>query len=71
MPEIVLPRGSPCHIISLLSYQVQIKPAALAVNAATEQTRSTLCVYQRLIEYCHHPTEGAHRVILWHCSTAS
>lgn len=48
MTEIVLPRGSPCHIISLLSYQVQIKPAALAVNVVIEQTRNTLFMYRHL-----------------------
>lgn len=64
MTEIVLPRGSPCHIISLLSYQVQIKPAALAVNVVIEHTRNTLFMYH------HHPAEGTCMVILQLWSTA-
>lgn len=55
MTEIVPPRRSPCHIISLLSYQVQIKPAVLAVNVVIEQTGNTLFMYQPLTQYQRRP----------------
>lgn len=58
MTEIALPRGSPCHIISFLSYQVQIKGAALAANVVIQQIRSAVCKYRRLIYYPRHPTDG-------------
>lgn len=59
MTEIALPRGSPCHIISFLSYQVQIKGAALAVNVVTQQIRNAVRKYRHLIYHPHHPREGA------------